>query len=81
MLIQRVYEVDPMICPRCGGEMAVISFIPPPMEKVIDKILKHCGFWEEPSQRAPPGQSGYTEDPDEVLENEYVDIDTFLSEL
>ncbi len=81
MLIQRVYEVDPMICPRCGGEMTVISFIPPPMEKVIDKILKHCGLWEEPSQRAPPGQAGYTEDPDKVVDMEYVDIDTFLSEL
>ena len=81
MLIQRVYEVNPMICPRCGGEMTVISFIPPPMEKVIDKILKHCGLWEEPLERAPPGQAGFTEDPDKVVDMEYVDIDTFLSEL
>jgi hypothetical protein len=105
MLIQRVYEVDPMICPRCGGQMVVISFIPPPMEKVIDKILKHCashparafqvpsghdlhpsmgygrGLWEAPLQRAPPGQAGYTVDPDEGADSEYIDIDTFLSEL
>jgi len=81
MLIQRVYEVDPMECPKCGGKMIVISFIPPPMEKVIDKILKHCGLWEEPSQRAPPHQDRFTEDLDEVVENEYVDIDTFLAEL
>jgi hypothetical protein len=81
MLIQRIYEVDPMVCPRCGGQMAIISFIPPPQEKVIEKILRHCGLWEEPSQRAPPGCDGFTEEPDKVVDNEYVDIDTFLAEL
>ena len=24
-LIQKIYEVDPLICPRCGGEMRIIS--------------------------------------------------------
>ena len=27
MLIKRVYEVDPLECPHCSGEMKVISFI------------------------------------------------------
>ena len=27
MLIKRVYEVDPLCCPECGGEMKVVSFI------------------------------------------------------
>ena len=27
MLIKRVYEVDPLACPCCGGQMKVISFI------------------------------------------------------
>jgi len=26
-LIKKVYEVDPLRCPRCGGEMKIISFI------------------------------------------------------
>jgi len=29
-LIRRVYEVDPLVCPRCGGEMRVIGFITQP---------------------------------------------------
>ena len=30
MLIKRVYEVDPLACPKCGGQMKVIAFIEPP---------------------------------------------------
>ena len=26
-LIRRVYEVDPLVCPKCGGEMKIISVI------------------------------------------------------
>jgi len=26
-LIQRVYEVDPLLCPKCQGTMKIISFI------------------------------------------------------
>jgi hypothetical protein len=26
-LIKRVYEVDPLCCPKCGGTMAIVSFI------------------------------------------------------
>ena len=81
MLIQRIYEVDPLVCPQCGGHMKVVSFIAPPQEEVIQKILKHCGLWEDRTERGPPDLDGFTEDPDEVVEAEYVDIDTFLAEL
>jgi hypothetical protein len=50
-LIKRVYEVDPLRCPKCGGEMRVIAFIERRQRDVIRKILEHCGLWEEP--RAP----------------------------
>ncbi len=30
MLIKRVYEIDPLSCPECGGQMAVVAFIEPP---------------------------------------------------
>ena len=51
-LIKCVYEVDPLKCPKCGGEMRVISFIEE--EAVIRKILQHCGLWQEPPIRPPP---------------------------
>ena len=25
--IKKVYEADPLTCPRCGGEMKIISFV------------------------------------------------------
>jgi hypothetical protein len=25
MLIKRVYEIDPLACPRCGGQMKVVA--------------------------------------------------------
>ena len=39
MLIKRVYELDPMVCPECGSQMAVVAFIEPPQRDVIEKIL------------------------------------------
>jgi hypothetical protein len=31
-LLAKVYEIDPMVCPKCGGEMKVIAVIQDPME-------------------------------------------------
>ena len=53
MLIKRVYEVGPLCCPECGGQMQVESFIEPPQADVIEEILKHCGLWQSWSPRAP----------------------------
>ena len=93
MLIKRVYEVDPLCCPECGGQMQVVSFIEPPQADVIEEILKHCGLWQSRSPRAPPevdelvleldaayaGSSIDSPDPvDQPQELTYVDIDTFL---
>ena len=49
MLIKRVYEMDPMVCPKCGGQMKVVAFIEPPQREVIEKILRHC----EPAPMGP----------------------------
>jgi hypothetical protein len=59
MLIKRVYEVDPLECPACGGKMKIISFIERGQSDVIERILRHCELWEGPirtlaSARAPP---------------------------
>ena len=61
MLIKRVYEVDPLACPKCGAGMKTIAFIEPPQGEVIEKILKHCGLWQ-PS-RPPPGDASSVHDP------------------
>jgi hypothetical protein len=41
-LIQQVWQEDPLLCPRCGGTMRIISFITD--GAVIDKMLRHIGF-------------------------------------
>jgi hypothetical protein len=37
-LIQKVYEVDPLVCPKCGSEMKVIAVITDPFD--VNKILE-----------------------------------------
>ena len=44
MLIKRVYEIDPLSSPECGGQMKVIAFIEPPQGEVIETILRHGGL-------------------------------------
>ncbi|MFH1878092.1 MAG: hypothetical protein ABH883_04735 [Candidatus Omnitrophota bacterium] len=56
-LIQKIYEIDPLICPKCSGAMRTIAFIED--EDVIKKILKHLGLWDvkrkpRPRANAPP---------------------------
>ena len=87
MLIKRVYEIDPLICPRCAGQMAVVAFLEPPQADVIEKILKHCGLWCSAAPRAPPAGELHVHDPDgawesgsasqEPRELTFVDEDTF----
>ena len=55
MLIQRIYQADPLRCPKCGGTMKIIVFIEADQGDIIGKILEHCGLWEDPPSRGPPG--------------------------
>jgi hypothetical protein len=43
-LIQKIYEMDALTCPKCQGRMKIIAFIED--EEVIEKILKHLGSWD-----------------------------------
>ena len=52
-MIKRVYEVNPLVCPRCHGEMRIVAFIVDPV--VVDKILRHLSTNEGHRERAPPG--------------------------
>jgi hypothetical protein len=54
-LIKAVYEVDPLKCPKCGGEMKIVGFIEESL--VIEKILRHCNLWKEPAPRPPPAKT------------------------
>jgi hypothetical protein len=55
---------DPLICPKCGGTMRIISFIED--REVIQTILKHLGLWlvkSRPTPKAPVPPAGYLRDP------------------
>jgi hypothetical protein len=54
-LIRRVYEVDPLVCPRCGAEVRVIGFITE--TKVIKRMLDHIRKRDKVSRSPPPPQS------------------------
>jgi ribosomal protein S27E len=38
-MIRKVYEVDPLICPRCGGRMKIVAFLTE--HAVVDRIIRH----------------------------------------
>ena len=56
LLLVRIYECLPLICPRCGEAMRIVAFIQEP--QTIERILRHIGEPTEAPQvlpaRAPP---------------------------
>ena len=48
-LIAKVYEVDPLVCRKCGGEMKVVAVIIDPVE--VEKIRRHL----VKTGKSPPG--------------------------
>jgi len=57
-MIRKVYEVDPMLCPRCGGKMKVVAFITD--FAVVDKIIDHLKL-SFIAERPPPSHIAYHE--------------------
>jgi Putative transposase len=56
-LIQKIYQVDPLVCPHCKGTMRIINFIED--QSIIRDILTHLGLWlvrnrPQPKSHAPP---------------------------
>jgi hypothetical protein len=51
-LMRRVFDLDVLVCPRCGGHMSVIATIE--ATDVLRKILAHLGLETEPPAAAPP---------------------------
>jgi hypothetical protein len=57
-MIRKVYEVDPMVCPRCGGTMKVIAFLTD--YSVVDRIINHLKLTFV-AERPPPPHIAYQE--------------------
>lgn len=51
-LMRRVFEIDVLACPRCGGRMRVLATLEEP--RVVQKILRHVGLPAEPVAARPP---------------------------
>jgi hypothetical protein len=51
MLLARIYEVFPLLCPRCGAEMRIIAFIID--RAIVRDILAHLGKPSAPPPIAP----------------------------
>jgi hypothetical protein len=72
-LIQKIYEVDPLVCSRCGGEMRIIAFIED--YKVVKKILDYLGIYEFERKRPPPSIQDPPDEFDEYIRDDYIDCD------
>jgi len=75
-LIKKVWEADPLLCPKCQKEMRIVSLINE--RDVIERILRHLGLWEQgvrvsPS-RAPPEIAEWVIEP--CFDDPFPDYDT-----
>jgi hypothetical protein len=77
ILIQKVYEINPLVCPKCQGRMRVISVIEE--DAVIERILRHLGQWAD-NTRAPPSDGNAGKHPDDEITRELFDDGWKLAE-
>ncbi|HZX47583.1 MAG TPA: transposase [Nitrospirota bacterium] len=68
-LIRKIYEVDPLVCPRCLHPMKIVAFIGE--DFAIQKILKHLGLWETRTHSPPPSceyeEIAYVDEPSRAV--------------
>ena len=68
-LIQKIYEVDLLTCPKCQGSMKIIAFIE--QAEIMKKILKHLGLWHVKTRPPPkihsPPEDFFTDYPDSQI--------------
>jgi hypothetical protein len=57
-MIRKVYEVDPLVCPQCGGQMRIIAFLTD--HAVVDRIIDHLKLTFIAS-KPPPASTAYQE--------------------
>ena len=51
-LIAKVYQVDPLVCTRCGRRMSILAFVSD--QHAISRILEHLGLRSPELGRPPP---------------------------
>lgn len=51
VMIRKVYEVDPMVCPKCGGTMKAVAFITD--YAAVDRIIDHLNLTFVAEKRPP----------------------------
>jgi hypothetical protein len=51
-MIRKVYEVDPMLCPKCGGAMKAVAFLTE--YAVVDRIIDHLKLTFAAAKPPPP---------------------------
>jgi hypothetical protein len=57
-MIRKVYEVDPLLCPHCGGTMKIIAFLTD--YAVVDRIISHLKLTFV-ADKPPPAHLAYQE--------------------
>jgi len=57
-MIRKVHEVDPLLCPQCGGQMRIIAFLTD--YAVVDRIIHHLKLTFE-AERPLPSHVTYRE--------------------
>ena len=57
-MIRKVYEINPLTCPRCGGQMCIIAFLTD--YAVVDRIINHLKLTFM-AERPPPPHMVYQE--------------------
>jgi hypothetical protein len=72
-LIQKIYEVDPLTCSRCGKKMRIIAFIED--YKVVKKILNWLRIYEFDKKRAPPKIESSPDEFDDSIRDDYIYCD------
>jgi hypothetical protein len=79
-LIQKIYNVDPLLCPKCFGSMRIIAFIED--QQIVKKILQHLDLWHvkpKPPPRAndPPAEAFiiYNESSSPSADDYIIDVD------
>ena len=75
-LIKKVWEADPLLCPKCSREMRIVALIDD--REVIERILRHLGLWEQGVRvfpaRAPPKPDEWVIEP--CYDDPFPDYDT-----
>lgn len=51
-MVRKVYEIDPMVCPQCGGRMKVVAFLAE--QAVVDRIIDHLKLAFKGERHPPP---------------------------